>query len=91
LQTPLSRATIRCRHDPETDNLSEVWNEKLKDTLERINISNFSRKMMSVFVENRKVLYVDDEPALLDAFTSLMRKESLKITTLQMPKILNRF
>lgn len=38
---------------------------------------------MSVFVENRKVLYVDDEPALLDAFASLMRKENLKITTLQ--------
>jgi response regulator RpfG family c-di-GMP phosphodiesterase len=38
---------------------------------------------MAVFVENRKVLYVDDEPALLDAFTSLMRKENIKITTLQ--------
>lgn len=38
---------------------------------------------MAIFVENRKVLYVDDEPALLDAFVSLMRKENLKITTLQ--------
>jgi len=38
---------------------------------------------MSVFVENRKILYVDDEQELLNSFESLLRKENYKITTLQ--------
>jgi len=38
---------------------------------------------MKTFEENRRVLYVDDEPQLLNSFMSLMRKENLKITTLQ--------
>ncbi|MBI5472282.1 MAG: response regulator [Ignavibacteriae bacterium] len=38
---------------------------------------------MEPFVENRKVLYVDDEPQLLASFTSLMRKERCFVTTLQ--------
>ena len=38
---------------------------------------------MEQFVENRKVLYVDDEQQLLSAFHSLMRKEPCSITTLE--------
>ncbi|MFO7447106.1 MAG: response regulator [Ignavibacteriaceae bacterium] len=37
---------------------------------------------MEPFLENKKVLYVDDEPELLNAFVSLMRKENLQIKTL---------
>ena len=35
------------------------------------------------FVENRKVLYLDDEAELLNAFTDLMRKEKIQVYTLQ--------
>jgi response regulator RpfG family c-di-GMP phosphodiesterase len=38
---------------------------------------------MEPFVENRKVLYVDDEANLLSSFVSLMRKERCEIFTLQ--------
>jgi response regulator RpfG family c-di-GMP phosphodiesterase len=38
---------------------------------------------MATYVPNTRVLYVDDEGALLSAFTSLMRKEGVKIHTLQ--------
>jgi len=37
---------------------------------------------MEKFIENKKILYVDDEPNLLTSFQSLMRKESLEISTL---------
>lgn len=37
---------------------------------------------MEKFIENKKVLYVDDEPNLLSSFQSLMRKEALEIFTL---------
>jgi response regulator RpfG family c-di-GMP phosphodiesterase len=39
--------------------------------------------MMEIFKDNRRVLYVDDEPQLLNSFLSLMRKENFKITILQ--------
>ena len=38
---------------------------------------------MKSFIENRKILYVDDEAELLNSFKSLLRKENLQITTLQ--------
>ena len=37
---------------------------------------------MDSFIENKKILYVDDEPELLKSFTSLLRKQKLIITTL---------
>lgn len=41
-----------------------------------------SEDKMDTFLENRSILYVDDEVELLNAFTSLMRKEKYNITTL---------
>lgn len=41
---------------------------------------------MKPFIDNRKILYVDDEPELLAAFTSLLRKENVDVTTLQESK-----
>ena len=38
---------------------------------------------MQNFIENRKILYVDDELELLNAFTDLMHKENLHVFTLQ--------
>lgn len=38
---------------------------------------------MITFTANRKILYVDDEQELLNAFTSLMRKENFQVKTLQ--------
>ena len=37
---------------------------------------------MTSFIENRKILFIDDEPELLNAFVSLMRKENVKVKTL---------
>jgi response regulator RpfG family c-di-GMP phosphodiesterase len=37
---------------------------------------------MNTYTPNTKVLYVDDEPSLLSAFTSLFRREGLQIHTL---------
>jgi response regulator RpfG family c-di-GMP phosphodiesterase len=38
---------------------------------------------MDGFIPNRHLLYVDDEPGLLSAFTSLMRKTKYDVTVLQ--------
>ncbi|MGD8781443.1 MAG: response regulator [Ignavibacteria bacterium] len=38
---------------------------------------------MENFIENRKILYVDDEPELLRSFYSLLRKEKVDVVTLQ--------
>lgn len=38
---------------------------------------------MDNFIENRKILYVDDEPELLRSLTSLLRKQKLTLVTLQ--------
>lgn len=38
---------------------------------------------MIEFVENKKILYVDDEKELLNSFASLLRKENLQVFTLQ--------
>lgn len=40
---------------------------------------------MTPFKENTRVLYVDDEPYLLDAFVSMLRKEPFQVTTLSTP------
>lgn len=37
---------------------------------------------MTAFTQNRKILYIDDEDALLKSFQSLMRKENCNIFTL---------
>lgn len=37
---------------------------------------------MTPYIENRKILYIDDEKELLNSFKSLMRKENLQIHTL---------
>jgi len=41
---------------------------------------------MTAFIENNKILYIDDEKELLNSFTSLMRKENLQIHTLNESK-----
>ncbi len=38
---------------------------------------------MEAYQRNNRILYVDDEGALLSAFTALLRKEPVEITTLQ--------
>ena len=38
---------------------------------------------MATYIPNKRILYVDDEPALLSAFTSLMRKEGVETHVLQ--------
>jgi response regulator RpfG family c-di-GMP phosphodiesterase len=43
---------------------------------------------MQNFIENRKILYIDDEIELLNAFTDLMRKEKYQIFTLQDSRII---
>jgi len=37
---------------------------------------------MSAYISNRKILYIDDEPSLLQAFRSLLRKEDYEISIL---------
>ena len=40
---------------------------------------------MTPFRENNRVLYVDDEPYLLDAFASMLRKDPFQVTTISTP------
>ena len=44
---------------------------------------------MKQFKENRRILYVDDEPQLLQSFSSLMRKENVEIITLNQSENIN--
>jgi response regulator RpfG family c-di-GMP phosphodiesterase len=38
---------------------------------------------MESFIENKKILYIDDEPEMINSFKALMRKENIQIITLQ--------
>jgi response regulator RpfG family c-di-GMP phosphodiesterase len=46
--------------------------------------------MLEKYSPNRKVLYVDDEPALLDSFKAMFRKEEVEVYTLQYPEMINK-
>ena len=46
---------------------------------------------MNGFVENRKVLYIDDEDSLLLSFRSLMRNQNIDVYTLNDPLLIDEF